>query len=44
MRRFVACKGSDILMADLLLNAKHSLVKQSYHAKERDEPRLRWWQ
>lgn len=38
MCRFVAYKGTDILMADLLLNAKHSLVKQSYHSKERDEP------
>lgn len=38
MCRFVAYKGDDILMADLLLNARHSLVKQSYHSKERDEP------
>lgn len=38
MCRFVAYKGNDILMADLLLNSKHSLVKQSYHSKERDEP------
>ena len=38
MCRFLAYKGNDILMADLLMNAEHSLITQSIHSRERDEP------
>lgn len=38
MCRFVAYKGSGILMADLILEADHSLIKQSYKSRERSEP------
>lgn len=32
MCRFVAYKGADILMADLITRSKHSLIRQSYEA------------
>jgi len=38
MCRFLAYKGREMFMSDLLLNAEQSLVLQSYKAKEREEP------
>ena len=38
MCRFVIYKGRELLMADLLTRPKHSLIKQSYDARERREP------
>ena len=38
MCRFVAYKGHPMSLADLLLKPKHSLINQSYHALEREEP------
>lgn len=38
MCRFLAYKGNDILMADLLMKAEHSLITQSINSRERDEP------
>lgn len=38
MCRFVAYKGREILMSDLLLNSTQSLIRQSYSAREREEP------
>lgn len=38
MCRFVVYKGRELLMADLLTRPKHSLIKQSYDARERREP------
>ena len=38
MCRFVAYKGSELLMSDLLLGSSQSLIRQSYQARERKEP------
>jgi glutamine amidotransferase len=38
MCRFLAYKGREIFMSDLLLKAEQSLIIQSYKAKEREEP------
>lgn len=38
MCRFVAYKGHSMSMADLLLRPRHSLIQQSFHARERKEP------
>jgi len=38
MCRFLTYKGNDILLDDLLMKAEHSLITQSVHSKERDEP------
>ena len=38
MCRFLVYKGRDILMSDLLLKTEQSLIIQSFHAKERQEP------
>lgn len=38
MCRFLAYKGSPILLDDLLYQPEHSLIKQSYDAKEMEEP------
>ena len=38
MCRFVAYKGNEILMADLLTRTPHSLITQSFQSKERAEP------
>ncbi|MEK9660225.1 MAG: hypothetical protein VW644_00555 [Alphaproteobacteria bacterium] len=38
MCRFLVYKGREILMSDLLTRADHSLIMQSYHARERAEP------
>ncbi|MGI9224867.1 MAG: ergothioneine biosynthesis protein EgtC [Woeseiaceae bacterium] len=38
MCRFVAYKGREILMSDLLLKSSQSLIRQSYSAREREEP------
>ncbi len=38
MCRFVAYHGPSIRLADLITLPKHSIIHQSYHAKERTEP------
>ena len=38
MCRFIAYQGPSLLMADLVTRPSHSLIHQSYHAKERKEP------
>jgi predicted glutamine amidotransferase len=38
MCRFLCYKGPEILLADLLYRPQHSLILQSYRAKERAEP------
>lgn len=38
MCRFLAYKGREILMSELLLKAEQSLILQSYKAREREEP------
>ncbi|NQV20759.1 MAG: class II glutamine amidotransferase [Rhodospirillales bacterium] len=38
MCRFLIYKGREMLMADLLTKPEQSLIKQSYHARERKEP------
>ena len=38
MCRFVAYKGREILMSDLLLKSSQSLIRQSFSAREREEP------
>lgn len=38
MCRFVAYKGHDILMSDLITKAEDSLIMQSFSARERQEP------
>lgn len=38
MCRFLAYKGREIFMSDLLMNSAQSLILQSYKAKEREEP------
>jgi glutamine amidotransferase len=38
MCRFVAYKGHEILLSDLLTRSEQSLIRQSYHAREREEP------
>lgn len=38
MCRFLAYKGREILMSNLLINAEQSLIRQSFNAKERKEP------
>ncbi|MBP6217879.1 MAG: class II glutamine amidotransferase [Oligoflexales bacterium] len=38
MCRFIAYKGTPILLDDLLFKPKHSLIQQSYHAQELEEP------
>ena len=38
MCRFVVYKGAEILMADLITRSRHSLIRQSYEAKEAREP------
>ena len=38
MCRFLCYKGPEILLADLLYRPQHSLILQSFHAKERTEP------
>ncbi|MDH3531860.1 MAG: class II glutamine amidotransferase [Gammaproteobacteria bacterium] len=38
MCRFLLYKGRDILMSDLLLRSSQSLIRQSYKAREREEP------
>lgn len=39
MCRFLIYKGNPILMSDMLLKAEQSLIPQSHHANEREEPR-----
>lgn len=38
MCRFLVYKGREIFMSDLLLESEQSLIRQSYKAKEREEP------
>ncbi len=38
MCRFLVYRGESLFMADLLTRSEHSLIKQSYHARERTEP------
>ena len=38
MCRFFAYKGNPVLLKDLLITPGHSILKQSYEAKERKEP------
>ena len=38
MCRFLVYKGTDMLMADLLTRSAQSLIRQSYRAREREEP------
>lgn len=38
MCRFLIYKGDDVLLADLITRPEHSLIHQSYHSKEREEP------
>ena len=38
MCRFVAYKGHELLLADLLTRSSQSLIHQSYRAREREEP------
>lgn len=38
MCRFVVYKGNEMLMADLLTRSDRSLIRQSYDARERQEP------
>lgn len=38
MCRFLVYKGRDILMSNLLLKTEQSLIIQSFHARERQEP------
>ena len=38
MCRFLGYVGSDILLADLISRPENSLIRQSYHARERPEP------
>jgi predicted glutamine amidotransferase len=38
MCRFLVYKGTDMLMADLLTRSTQSLIRQSYRAREREEP------
>ena len=38
MCRFLAYKGTPILLDDLIMKPSHSLIAQSYNSKERDEP------
>lgn len=38
MCRFVAYKGHQILLSELLTRSEQSLIRQSYHALEREEP------
>ena len=38
MCRFVAYSGLPLLLADLLYVPSDSLIRQSYHARERREP------
>lgn len=38
MCRFLVYKGREMPMSDLLINADQSLITQSFHAREREEP------
>ena len=38
MCRFVSYLGSDVLLAELLFRPQHSLIRQSFKARERPEP------
>jgi glutamine amidotransferase len=38
MCRFICYRGPEILLADLLYRPANSLIRQSFHAKERTEP------
>ena len=38
MCRFLAYKGHEIFLSDLLTRSEQSLIRQSYHAREREEP------
>jgi len=38
MCRFLAYLGSEISMADVLTRSEQSLIRQSFHAREREEP------
>lgn len=38
MCRFLAYTGSSVILNDLLYRPEHSLINQSYHAEEMDEP------
>ena len=38
MCRFLAYKGHPVLMADLLTRSEQSLIRQSFKAREREEP------
>jgi predicted glutamine amidotransferase len=38
MCRFLVYKGTDMLMAELLTRSTQSLIRQSYRAREREEP------
>lgn len=38
MCRFIVYRGDDLSMADLLTRSDHSLIMQSYRAREREEP------
>ncbi len=38
MCRFLAYRGAPIAMSKLLYEPKNSLIHQSYHAQEREEP------
>lgn len=38
MCRFVVYSGREVLLSDLVVTPKHSLIKQSFHSQERCEP------
>ena len=38
MCRFVLYRGAEISLASLLTEPEHSLIKQSIHSREREEP------
>ncbi len=38
MCRFLAYKGSEISLADVLTRSEQSMIRQSFHAREREEP------
>ncbi len=38
MCRFLAYKGSEVSLADVLMRSEQSLIRQSFHAREREEP------
>ena len=38
MCRFLLYAGQEVVLADLIVRPKHSLIKQSIHSREREEP------